>query len=532
MKIHFISVMAIIVASLALVLGLGACGSDEPDPTATTAPTPTTAAPTPEATATGMMAEPTPEATATAMMAEPTREATATAVDTPTTVAPPPEAPTATMAMSSEEAALAQYAAERAGGPGAIFVGDPMQLIGPPPHEGLMFQVPEELYAQLSTLGLFGSEELAIPGHMFIYTSDYYQGLIQKANLTDPTELTSSGESVEIQHTCIDRNLPTCVLIQSYWAPNLAKRTNGQVKLSVVSFVELGLSGPETLDQVGNGTLDMVNIYTGYVAGVMPALEVQSLWGTLSDWESSYSILTSMASDIDRMILEATEGSHVLNRNWFAGADQWFFGNRPLATLEDFQGVKIRSHGAAISDFIAGMGAEPVFLDVADVYTALDRGNVDASANSALLAVPDRLFEVADYMSGPVIGFGYTNNVINKDVWEDIPEDLQQIIIEEGARAELEALRLAPFQNLIAVQANQQLGLQPVLFSEDIMNHIRTVVLPEYIFPGWLRRLGYPGRNADVVALANEKISPYVGLLIAEDGSIEQVPITRGPFAQ
>ena len=75
------------------------------------------------------------------------------------------------------------------------------------------------------------------------------------------------------------RQLPPCVLIQAYLAPNIAKRTNGQVELSVVSFPELGLAGPETLDQVSDGTLDMANIYAGYVAGSLPALEIQALWG-------------------------------------------------------------------------------------------------------------------------------------------------------------------------------------------------------------------------------------------------------------
>ncbi len=45
--------------------------------------------------------------------------------------------------------------------------------------------------------------------------SDYYRDLIDKANLTDPTELTSSAESIEIQHVCIDRNLPACVLVHT-----------------------------------------------------------------------------------------------------------------------------------------------------------------------------------------------------------------------------------------------------------------------------------------------------------------------------
>ena len=479
-----------------MVLGFAACGDDEPDPTATAVP----AAP------------------ATATSAPAGEEAEPTAAPSP--------------APASDAELLAQYAAEHAGGPGAVFVGDPSHLIGPPPHESLKFQAPDDLYTQGATASLHGAPALGVPGHMFIYTSDYYQGLLKKANLTNPTELTSSGENIEIQHTCIDRNLPPCVLIQAFWAPNLAKRTNGQVKLSVVSFVELGLSGPDTLDQVSNGTLDMVNIYTGYVAGVLPALEVQSLWGTSADWETTYSILTSMASDIDRIMIEATGGSHVLNRNWFAGSDQWFFGNKPLATLDDFQGLKIRSHAASMSDFITGMGAEPVFMNQAEVYPGLERGFVDASANGVLLAVPDRLFEVAKHMAGPVIGFGYTNNVINKDVWNAIPADLQQIITEEGAKAELEALRLAPFQNIVGVQINQQLGVQPTPFSEEILGHIASVVVPQHVIPGWLKRLGYPEKGGDIVAIANEKMSPYTGIWINEDGSLKQVPITKGPRAQ
>ena len=372
---------------------------------------------------------------------------------------------------------------------------------------------------------------MGIPSHMFIYTSDYYQGLLAKANLTNPTELTSSGESIEIQHVCIDRNLPTCVLIQAYWAPRLAERTNGQVRLSVVSFVELGLAGPETLDQVSNGTLDMVNIFTGYVAGVLPALEIQSLWGTLSDWQNSYLGLTDLAPDIDRIMLEATGGSHVLNRNWFAG-DNWFYGGAPLQTVEDFEGLKIRSHSASLSDFLVGMGSEPVFLSAADLYTRLERGFVDQVVTSALLAVSDSLHEVSDYMNGPLISFGYTNNVINKDVWDRIPEDLQRIITEEGAKAELEALRIAPYQNVAAVQIGQALGLTPVPFSGEILAHIDAVVLPEHVLPGWLQRLGYPGRGGEIVAIYNEKSSPYTGLWIEEDGSISRVPITKGTRAQ
>ena len=499
MKRRFPKAAAALAATTIFALLLAACGGDEESgASATTAPQPTstTAAPAPADTA----------------VPEPT--------DTPEPPAPSPED------------ALAAYAADHAGGPGAIFVGDPMQLVGPPPHPGLMFRATEAQYIQALTASIVGLPSMGISSHMFIYTSDYYQGLIEKARLTNPTPLTSSGESIEIQHACITRTLATCVIVQAYLAPNLAQRTNGQVQLSVTSFPELGLAGPETLQQVGDGTLDMANIYTGYVAGAVPALEVQSLWGVSQDWETTYSILTELAPDIDKIILEASGGSPVINRNWFAGSDQWFYGNSPLQTLEDFQDIKIRSHSASMSDFITGLGAEPVFLGPGQSYTAIEVGQVDAVALGILLSLADRIYEVTDYLAGPIIGFGYTNNVINKEIWSDIPDDIQQIIIEEGAKAELEALRLAPFDNLYAIQANLTLGMTPVPFSQEILDHIDNVVLPDHILPGWLKRLGYPDRNADVIASFNEIISPYVGYSFNEDGSLTEVPITKGSRAR
>ena len=352
-----------------LTLGMAACGSDEtsgtgtavePSPTATSAPA--AEAPSPAVTEA-------PEPTAVPPTPEPGRaRPAATAEPASTPVAPtgePDETPafeaTETPTVSDEEK-LAAYAEEHANGPGAIFVGDPTQLIGPPPHEGLLFQFPPEQYNLLAGAAIVGSPELQIPGHLFIYGSDYYQGLIRKAKLTNPTELVSSGEEIRIQHVCLDRQLPPCVLIQAYLAPNIARRTNGQVEISVISLAELQIDGQATLTQVGDGTLDMVNIFTGYVAGAVPALEIQSLWGSAPDWETSYLTLTDLAEDVDRLVEEETDGSRVFNRNWLAGSDQWIYGGEPLQTIEDFDGLKIRVNSASMSDFVGGMGGEPVFL--------------------------------------------------------------------------------------------------------------------------------------------------------------------------
>jgi len=71
--------------------------------------------------------------------------------------------------------------------------------------------------------------------HIWIYESDYYKGLIDKARLANPTELVSSGEKIELQHACINRALLPCEAIATYFSPNLLERTNGQLKIVVSS---------------------------------------------------------------------------------------------------------------------------------------------------------------------------------------------------------------------------------------------------------------------------------------------------------
>ena len=537
-----------VVMVIALLAALAACGGEEDTPTATTAaePAATTSAPAPtvpaatEAAATATPSAPeSPEDTPVPTAAAPAA-VIATALPEPTPIPPTPTpepAATATPPPVTQEQMLAEYAASVAGGPGAIFVGDPTQqaayaqLLGPPPHPGLMFEFPEENYTQLSQAALFGSPELGIPGHTFIYTSDYYQGLIQKANLLNPTELTSSGEEIEIQHVCIDRNLPTCVLIQAYLAPNIAARTSGQVKLSVTSYLELYVSGNDSLNLVGDGTLDSANIYTGYVSGALPPVEVKSLWGLAPDWETSFLSQADMAPAMDALMTDATDGGFPYNRNWFGGADQWFFSKQPVQSLDGFQGKKVRTHAAALTDLIEGLGGDAVDVGVGGHYLAIQNGTVDIGTTGALIGVSDRLYEVADYMTGPVIGFGYTDNVINGAVWDSIPDDLQQIMIEEGAKAELEQLRLAPIQNIIPVFINQTAGVQPIPFSPEDVVYLATVLGKENVVPGWVNRLGYPGKNDEAVQIFNVSVGPYVGLKIEADGSVVNTEITKGPRA-
>ena len=420
-----------------------------------------------------------------------------------------------------------KYAAEKAGGPGAIFVGDISQLAGPAPLT--LAGVPDaDLGDSEGNVPLSALED-----HLWLYESDYYRSLIERANLTNPTEMTTRGERIEIHHACVNRALLPCKLIEQYWAPNLKRRTNGQLTLTVSSFPELGVAGPDTLQLVSQGFLTMSNVYSGYVAGELPAIEVQSLWGIYPDWETMYLSLTGMQPQLERMVARETGGGITVNHNWYFGNAQFFFSRKPLRTLEDFDGLKILSHSAGLSDWINGMGAEAQFLAFAEVYTALERGILDAGVTGATPGHGQRWYEVTGYMSGPLTNLISTSNVMNADVWNLLPGDLQRIFIEEGAKAELEQLRLASIQNVTGVQRNIDAGMELAEFSPELAEYSRNVAVMEHVIPGWLGRLGYPGRNDhDAVGVFNDHVGPYIGLSIGPDGTVSTAGITKGPHAQ
>ncbi len=444
--------------------------------------------------------------------------ATATSVPESTLAPTEPPAPTATPASKATEAPakmegeyspeLLAIAAERANGPGAFFVGDINDLVGPAPTK-------EEGDAD-------GNVPLdALAKHRFVYESDYYRSVIERAKFTNPTELTSNlSDPIVIQNACVNRALVFCKIMDTFWAPNLAERTNGMLILEATSFPELGIAGPDSLGLVSDGTLDMVNIIGPYVAGELPELEIQYLFGLYTQRSQQYESTVDMLSDIEQLLIDKT-GGYPINVNWHNGDDIFLFTKEPLNMPEDVAEMKTRAFGTSISDWINGMGGAAQFLAFTEVYTALERGILEAGVTGGDAGYGQRWYEVTGYINGPLTSWPSSHNVINAGVWESIPADLQEIMKEEAAKLELEALRVGAIQNELGLQKNIDAGMTYVEFGPEMRAHSDKAVSSS-VLPNWVNRVGGP--DSSFVAVFNRAIGPVVGITIQPDGAIIRTP--------
>jgi len=226
----------------------------------------------------------------------------------------------------------------------------------------------------------------------------------------------------------------------------------------------------------------------------------------------------AIIEDIEALVLTET-GGVVMNHHLFSGNDQYFFCKEKVETLDDFKGKKTRSHSAALSDWIEGMGASAQFIAFSEVYTALERGILDCGVTGADASHGQRWYEVTDYMIGPLISWPFVNNVINADKWNQIPEDLQRILIEEAAKSELEALRIGSIQNEMGLIKNEAEGLEFIPFSAEMQEQSLNAAVMERVLPNWVKRVGDPTHPV-ITDIFNTKIGPLVDLKIESDGSV------------
>ena len=213
------------------------------------------------------------------------------------------------------------------------------------------------------------------------------------------------------------------VKLHQEWAKEVEKRTQGRVKITVYPGATL-MPVAQTYDGVTKGVADIgYGIFT-YHRGRFPLTEVLDLpLGYKSDYVPTYLVneyykkfKPKELEDVKVLFLDA-HGPGFLHMR------------KPVNRLEDLKGVKIRASGLS-AKIISALGASPVSLPVTEAYDALAKGVTEG------ITLPDGgiytwgltdvvKYHIRNYSTAYTSAF-YT--VMNKQKWESLPKDIQQII--------------------------------------------------------------------------------------------------------
>ena len=235
-------------------------------------------------------------------------------------------------------------------------------------------------------------------------------------------------------------------VFQQGWAELMAEKSEGRVKIDLLpvgSVVEYN----ETLDAVAAGILDGQICDSSYWAGKDPAFGL--IANPVGAWSDPAQMIDFVENGGGKELMQEMLNSYGLH---FIGVStpglEAFVSRVPLDGVDDLKGVKMRSPEGPIANVFAAAGASPVNLPSAEVFTALDKGVVDAADYSVFsVNQAQGLNDIAPHPVYP--GFHSLPLVevsMNAAKWDALPDDLKAMMeetVKEFQQTQLEGNREA-----------------------------------------------------------------------------------------
>jgi TRAP-type transport system periplasmic protein len=203
------------------------------------------------------------------------------------------------------------------------------------------------------------------------------------------------------------------------WMAEVEKDSGGEVKPKLYPSMQLGGSPPGLYRQAAEGVVDMVFTLPGYTSPAFPRTQMVELPGLSADGKAATELLWKL---LDPYLKPELEGVKVIAL-WAAEDAGLMTRSKPIKTLEDLKGLRMRSPSAAQARQLQVMGATPVAMPVTEIYPSLERGVIDGSMVPFSTILDFRLGEVAKVYTipGPLFGRSSFLIAMNQKKFDSLP---------------------------------------------------------------------------------------------------------------
>jgi TRAP-type C4-dicarboxylate transport system substrate-binding protein len=289
-----------------------------------------------------------------------------------------------------------------------------------------------------------------------------------------------------------------------WFAEEMKKRTNGEVVVDVTSFPELNLNGQEMIRMLNSNLLDMAEVVTGYISGEAPIVEGVQLAGMYDSLQQSHEGYQAFMPIVMEQYANIIGGRPV---GTFAFSAQYIWSRFPINNLSDLKGKKVRVFAVSQADYFTALGAEPVYIPLADVYVSLERGLVDACITGPESGAGQKLWEVTKYVTDLRLGPGAGFVVVSRKSYAALSDKNKAVFDQLALEIDKVGWTIAEKDTKDGLDQSAAHGMTLVIpgkpeWQEPLKEVARTAVIPN-----WAKRSGPTAKE-----LFNKVFSPVVGI--------------------
>jgi len=205
----------------------------------------------------------------------------------------------------------------------------------------------------------------------------------------------------------------------------LAEATGGRLELHVpINLLPI----MEVLHGVRDGIVQGAIAGTPYYSGEWPLGSFHAIPGVLRENDEFPAVAEAIAWDYWDKSLQKKYGMRLKGINHWAGIT--LYANKPIRTLNEFKGVKIRGMGYYDSLAFEKVGAAGIMIPWDEAFLAVQRGVVDGLVTGLVAYDSMGFWKYAKYINmWPVHGASCAAMIIvNEKAWNALPDDLKPVV--------------------------------------------------------------------------------------------------------
>ena len=274
-----------------------------------------------------------------------------------------------------------------------------------------------------------------------------------------------------------DEDYPT-TLGGQYFADLVEEKTNGRIKILIQHS---GVRGNESqvISQLKYGGVDFARISISELTNEIKALNVLQLPYLYENSEHMWKVLDGK---IGNYFLDVVSEYEMIGLSWYdAGARNFYTKDRPIQKLEDFEGLKIRvQESDMIASMVEYLGGEPVKKPYSEVYSLLEKSEVDGAENNWPSYESMQHYEVAGYYTLDEHIRIPELQICSKHTWNKLSSEDQEIILECAKESSFYQRKLWKEQETKSSELAVDAGAEVVHLSTVEKKKFRKAVEPLY----------------------------------------------------
>ena len=303
-------------------------------------------------------------------------------------------------------------------------------------------------------------------------------GFIAAALLAAALASTAQAQNLVLKASDVHpAGYPTVVAVETM-GKKMSDATKGRVSVAMYPAMQLG-GEKEAIEQAQVGAIAFARVSVGALGPVVDDLNVFNLPYVFRNTTHMQRVIDG---PIGQELLDkvTNSGKGLVGLCWMdAGARNFYNTKKPIKTMADLKGMKVRVMGNPMFvDMANSMGGNGVAMGYDQVFNALQTGVVDGAENNPPSFVFDNHYQVAKFYTVDEHLIVPEMLVMSKKIWDSISKDDQALLKKVAREAQLDERKLWESYEKQAMDKAKAAGIQIIEVSAADKKAFQDAVKP------------------------------------------------------